>query len=160
MKSQGPVQGNEAQPTRSLVGIALCCLVGSLLFVPIWALANYAFGTALDGPIGAVVMEAPCQRLARTTEPLSRYTLGHGNRRPSSSVCHFGSRSIWVADGPTEGLGFTGRELAYLVIGFVGYATCFVGALLLTISLVRVGRRFCALLWRRAASSLSRRQGQ
>ena len=38
------------------------------------AFSLQAFGG--DGPIGAFVMEAPCQRLARTTAPLSRYTLG------------------------------------------------------------------------------------
>jgi hypothetical protein len=51
---------------------------------------------------------------------------------------------IWaarVADGRTDGLGFTGHELAYLVIGFAGYAACFAGAIALTVVVVRGGRR-------------------
>jgi len=142
MKSQGPLEGDEAQPTSGLFGLALTCLVGSLLFVPLWAGLNFAFGSALDGPIGAFVMEQPCQRLAGTTEPLIKYTLGHGKVRSSSSVCHFASGPIRVADGRTDGRGFAGHELAYLVVGFVGYAMCIAGALGLTVSIVRVGRRF------------------
>jgi len=141
MKSQSPFEGDEPQPTSRLVGLVLSYLVGSLLFVPLWAGMNFAFGTALDGPIGAFVMERPCQRLAGTTEPLSRYSLGHGKVRLSSSVCHFASGTVRVADGRTDGLGFTGREFAYILIGFVGYAVCFAGALLLTVFMVRVGRR-------------------
>ena len=113
--------------------------MGCLLFVPSWAGLNFAFGTALDGPIGAFVMETPCQRLARTTEPLSRYTLGGGKSRVSSSVCHFASGPVRV-DGATDGLGFTGRELAYLALGFVGYGACFAGAMALTVFLVRARR--------------------
>jgi hypothetical protein len=143
--------------SRDLLGLAFSCLVGSLLFVSLWAGMNFAFGTALDGPIGAFVMERPCQRLAGTTEPLSRYTLGRGGARLSSSVCHFASGPRRVADGRTDGLGFTGRELAYLVLGFVGYALCFAGALVLTVSIVRVGRRFFAFAWSRALRSLGRR---
>ena len=157
MNDQGPLEGDAAQRTLGLVGLVFACLVGSLLFVPLWAGMNFAFGTALDGPIGAFVMERPCQRLAGTTEPLTRYTLGHGKVRLSSSVCHFSSGPRRVADGRTEELGFKGRELAYLALGFVGYAMCFAGALVLTVSIVRVGRRLCALAWKRASRSLGRR---
>jgi hypothetical protein len=157
MKSQVPLEGDDAQPPSRLIGLAFSCLVGILLFVPLWAGLNFAFGTALDGPIGAFVMEPPCQRLAGTTEPLSRYTLGHGKARLSSSVCHFASGPIRVADGRTDGLGFTGRELAYLVLGFAGYALCLAGALVLTVSMVRVGRRLLGLAWARARPSLGRR---
>ncbi len=115
-------------------------VVGCLLFVPAWAGLNFAFGTALDGPIGAFVMEAPCQRLARTTEPLHHYKLSGGKSRVSSSVCYFASGPVRV-DGPTDGLGFKGRELAYLLTGFAGYAACFFGALALTFWLVRTARR-------------------
>jgi len=132
-----------------LVGLVLSGLVGTLLFVPAWAGMNFAFGTALDGPIGAFIMEPPCQRLAGTTEPLTRYTLGTGKVRVSASVCHFGSRRVRV-DGPTDGLGFTGRELAYLVVGFAGYAVCFAGALAFAVSVVRAGRGFVARRRRRA----------
>jgi len=134
------VMSSGDQPTSTLLGLAASWLVGCLLFVPLWAGMNFAFGTALDGPIGAFVMETPCQRLARTTEPLSRYTLAGGKSRVSGSVCHFASGPRRV-DGPTDGLGFTGRELAYLVVGFVGYGACFAGALALTAFLVRGGRR-------------------
>lgn len=127
---------DEPKSTSTLLGLAASWLVGCLLFVPLWAGMNFAFGAALDGPIGAFVMETPCQRLARTTEPLSHYSLGGGKSRVSSSVCHFASGPIRV-DGPTDGLGFTGRELAYLVTGFVGYGACFAGALALTLFLVR-----------------------
>jgi len=131
----------EAEPAPRLLGLVLSWLVGSVLFVPAWAGLNFAFGTALDGPIGALVMEAPCQRLAGTTEPLERYALGAGKGRLSSSVCHFASRRVRV-DGRTDGLGFEGRELAYLTIGFAGYAACFAGAFVLVVGVVRAGRRF------------------
>jgi hypothetical protein len=140
MKNQGPLANDDARPTSTLVGV-LAWIVGCLLFVPLWAGMNFAFGSALDGPLGAYVMERPCQRLASTTEPLSRYTLGTGKVRLSSSVCHFASGRVRV-DGPTDGLGFTGRELVYLVLGFVGYAGCLVGALVLSAFIVRAGLRF------------------
>lgn len=140
MKLQEPFQGAEVKAT-SLIGLVVSGLLGCLLFVPLWAGLNFAFGTALDGPIGAFVMETPCQRLAGTSEPLSRYTLGAGGVRVSSSVCHFASGPIRVADRPTDGLGFTWRELAYLVLGFAGYALCFAGAMVLAVLLVRAGRR-------------------
>jgi len=139
VKVRRPLEGDEPKST-TLLGLAVRGLAGCLLFVPLWAGMNYAFGTALDGPIGAFVMEPPCQRLARTTEPLRRYTLGGGKSRLSSSVCHFASGPRRV-DGPTDGLGFTGRELAYLVIGFVGYGACLAGALALTMFLVRARSR-------------------
>ena len=135
----------DAKPIRTLVGLFATWLVGSVLFVVSWAGLNFAFGTALDGPIGAFVMEAPCQRLAHTSEPLSRYTLGSGKVRISSSVCHFASGPVRVDDRPKDGLGFTRRELAYLVIGFAGYAACFAAALGLTFLMIQRGRRLFAL---------------
>jgi hypothetical protein len=140
VKLEGRFERDAEKEKATLIGLALSWLVGSLLFVPLWAGLNFAFGTALDGPIGAFVMEAPCQALADTTEPLVRYSLGSGKGRLSSSVCHFASGSLRV-DGRTDGLGFTGRELVYLMIGFVGYAVCFVGALLLALVIVRGGGR-------------------
>lgn len=94
-------------------------------------------------------METPCQRLVGTTEPLLRYKLGAGGkgRRLSSSVCHFASGPVGVDDRPIEGLGFRGREFVYLAIGFVGYAVCFAGALVLSFFLVRMGRRGLAFAW-------------
>src|SRR5262245_23820304 len=68
--------------------LALKSIVGLSLFVGLWAGINFVFGTALDGPIGAFLMEPPCQALADTTEPLERYSLGRG-RRAAASVCHF-----------------------------------------------------------------------
>jgi hypothetical protein len=44
-------------------------------------------------------------------------------------------------DGATDGLGFTGRELAYLGIGFVGYGLCLAGAMVVAVLIVRAGRR-------------------
>lgn len=142
-------EGARTKGTSTLLGLLLSWLVGSLLFVPSWAGMNYAFGTALDGSIGAFLMERPCQRLAGTTEPLSRYTLGTGKVRVSSSVCHFASGPIHVDDRPTDGLGFRGREFAYLLVGFVGYAACFAGALLLTVLLTMLLRRAARRAWRR-----------
>jgi hypothetical protein len=114
-----------------------------LLFVPSWAGLNFAFGTALDGPVGVLVMETPCQRLAQRMggppERLTRYVLA---ARRSPSVCHFASRSIRVGHGPTDGLGFSEREFAYLAIGFVGYAACFVGAMVLAFFVVTAGWKF------------------
>lgn len=140
MKVQGSFEGHEAKSTSALVGLVFCWLVGTLLFVPLWAGMNFVFGTALDGPLGAFIMAPPCQRLAGTIEPLRRYTLGTGKVRRSSSVCHFGSGPIRV-DGRIDGLGFAGRELAYLVVGFVGYGVCLAGALVLAVLMVRAGRR-------------------
>jgi hypothetical protein len=134
------LKGDQPKTTSTLLGLVVSWIVGCLLFVPLWAALNFAFGTALDGPIGAFVMETPCQRLAGTTEPLSRYTLGGGKVRVSSSVCHFASGPIRVADRATDGLGFAWRELVYLVIGFVGYGASFAGALGLTIFLARTLR--------------------
>ena len=139
MKVRDPHEVDAAKPS-SLLGCALIWLLGCLLFVPLWAVLNFAFGTALDGPIGVFIMETPCQRLVGTTEPLSRYSLGKG-RRASSSVCHFASGSIRVADRPTEGLGFTGREFVYLAVGFAGYAACLAAALMLAGLVVRSGLR-------------------
>jgi len=114
-----------------------------LLFVPSWAGLNFAFGTTLDGPVGAFMMETPCQRLAQRMggppERLDRYDMG-GRRSPS--VCRFASRSIRVGDGPTDGLGFSEREFAYLAIGFVGYVACLVGAMVLAFFVVTAGWRF------------------
>lgn len=132
-------QGDEPTSTSALLGLVASWVVGCLLFVPLWAGLNFGFGTALDGPIGAFVMETPCQRLAGTTEPLRRYTLSGGKSRVSTSVCHFASGPVRV-DGATDGLGFTGRELAYLTIGFVGYAACFAAAIALSVWLVGAGR--------------------
>jgi hypothetical protein len=132
---------DEAKRTSTLVGPLLSLFAGSLLFVPLWAVMNFAFGTALDGPIGAFVMERPCQQLASTTETLSSYALSSGKGRLSSSVCHFPSGPIRV-DGATDGLGFTSREFVYLMLGFAGYAACFVGAMVLSMLIVRGGRRF------------------
>jgi hypothetical protein len=131
--------GDDETSTSALVGRALSWLIGCLLFVPLWAVLNFGFGTALDGSVGAFVMERPCQRLAGTTQPLERYTLS-GKGRWSSSVCHFASGPVRV-EGRTDGLGFTGHELIYIVLGFAGYGTCLAGALVITVSLVRVGRR-------------------
>jgi hypothetical protein len=139
-------QENDESPIWTLIRI----VVGFVLFVPLWAGMNFAFGTALDGPIGVFVMETPCQRLAQRMggppEPLSRYNLGKGTKgtRSTSSVCRFASRSISVGNSPTDGLGFSEREFVYLAIGFVGYAACFVGALVLSIFVTRTGWRFMA----------------
>jgi hypothetical protein len=145
MKSREPLEADEAKQKSGVIALVLGWLVGCLLFVPLWAGLNFAFGTALDGPIGAFVMESPCQRLAGTTESLSRYTLSKGKGRLSSSVCHFASGPIRVSDRPTDGLGFTGREFVYLMIGFAGYAVCLVGAMVLAVFFVRAGGRLVAL---------------
>lgn len=132
-------QEDKESPIWGLVRV----VVMFLLFVPSWAGMNFAFGTALDGPVGVLLMETPCQRLAQRMgsppERLNRYQLG-GRRTPS--VCHAASRSIRVGDGPTDGLGFSEREFAYLAIGFVGYAACFIGALALAFFVVTTGWRF------------------
>ncbi len=145
-KHQDNVQEGGESPVWALVRV----VVMFLLFVPSWAGMNFAFGTALDGPIGAFVMETPCQRLAQrlggAPEPLDRYDLGKGARggRSTPSACHFTSRSIRVGDNPTDGLGFSGRELVYIAIGFVGYAACFAGAGVLAFFVTRTGWRLMA----------------
>ena len=137
-----PKEGNE-----SLVWGLVRAALMFLLFVPSWAGLNFAFGTALDGPVGVLLMETPCQRLAQRMggppERLDRYVLGQGTRgrRSTPSACHFASRSIRVGDSPTEGLGFTEREFAYLVVGFVGYAACLAGAAALAFFVVKAGWR-------------------
>ena len=144
MNAQRPSKADEPKASATLLGLALSWILGCVSFVPLWAGLNFGFGSALDGPIGAFVMETPCQRLANTTEPLSRYKIGGGKSRVSSSVCHFASGPIRV-DGPTDGLGFTGREFAYLVIGFAGYGACLVAAIVLSFQVVRGGRRLLSL---------------
>ena len=88
--------GDDETSTSALVGRAVSWLIGCLLFVPLWAVLNFGFGTALDGSVGAFVMERPCQRLAGTTQPLERYALS-GKGRWSSSVCHFARSSSFFA---------------------------------------------------------------
>ncbi|MGE0421719.1 MAG: hypothetical protein AB7O88_05625 [Reyranellaceae bacterium] len=138
-----PQEDNES-PVWGVVRLALMFL----LFVPSWAGLNFAFGSALDGPVGVLLMEPPCQRLAQRLggppEPLNRYVLGQGTRgrRSTPSVCHFASRSIRVGDSPTEGLGFSEREFAYLVVGFVGYAACLAVAAVLAFFVVKAGWSF------------------
>jgi hypothetical protein len=137
------LQEDKESPLWGLVRAVLMFL----LFVPSWAGLNFAFGTALDGPVGVLVMETPCQRLVQRLggepERLDRYVLGKAARgRITPSVCHFASRPVRVGDSPTDGLGFSERELAYLAIGFVGYAACFVGAMVLAFFMVSAGWRF------------------
>ncbi|MEQ1773598.1 MAG: hypothetical protein ABL891_07425 [Burkholderiales bacterium] len=118
-------------------------LIGGVLFILLWAGLNFGFGTLLDGPIGAFVMEPPCQRLARTNERLTGYSpgkAGGGGRATSPSVCYFGSRAVKVA-GQTDGLGFTAREGLLIVGGLVGYMLCFITALVGAVYLVGLGRR-------------------
>jgi hypothetical protein len=149
MKVAPPSAGDDAKPIWSVIGLLLSVVIGGVLFVVLWAGANFAFGTALDGPIGAYIMEPSCQRYARTSEPLVRYVLGTGGRnRVGTSVCHFASGPVPV-NGPTDGLGFTGREFVYLVTGLAGYAVCFASALTATFYLVRAGRRGVVRVLRR-----------
>ena len=138
MKVGRAVEKDEAKETSTPIGCLLSFVVASLLFVPLWAGVNFAFGTALDGPVGAFLMEAPCQRLAHTTEPLSRYAVKGGWKRTAPSVCQFPSRTVSV----TQTDGFTGREFVYLMMGLIGYFACFAGSLVFTIYLVRNGQRF------------------
>lgn len=138
---------DQARLPSTPLGCLLSFVVASLLFPPLWAGVNFAFGTALDGPIGVFLMEPPCQRLAQTTEPLSRYSFGGGWKRTAPSVCHFPSGKVHVVQ--RDGYGFTGREFVYLAIGLVGYLACFLGAFLLTLFLVvRVPRFLKARLGR------------
>ncbi|HEX2730128.1 MAG TPA: hypothetical protein VHM70_00930 [Polyangiaceae bacterium] len=140
MQCTPPSQNTRRESARALLRPLLSGLLGLALFVPLWAGMNFVFGTALDGPIGAFVMEPSCQELAHTSEPLVRYSLGAGKGRLASSICHFASGPVRVA-GPTDGLGFTARELVYLVLGFAGYAVCFAGALVAAFLLARAARR-------------------
>jgi len=147
-----PSSVDEAHPALQVVGLLLSLLLGGVLFIVLWAVLNFAFGTALDGPIGGFVMEPPCQRLADTTEPLAGYTLGRSGRgRSSPAVCNFASRSV-IVDGPTNSLGFPGREFVFLLIGFAGYGVCLTCALVATVFLVRGGRRLVRGVMRRAGA--------
>src|SRR5690349_13871187 len=93
-------QDNAQEGDESPIWRLVRAVVMFLLFVPSWAGLNFAFGTALDGPVGVLVMETPCQRLVQRMggplEPLNRYALGSG--KSTSSVCHFASRSVRVGD--------------------------------------------------------------
>jgi hypothetical protein len=140
MKHLPPPLDDQGRPLATLLGLLASIVLGGVLFVGLWAGMNFAFGSALDGPIGALVMEAPCQRLANSSEPLVRYALGKGRGPLSSSVCHFASGPLLV-EGATESHGFEVRELAYLLIGFAGYAVCLVAALASAFLLVRGARR-------------------
>ena len=126
-----------------LVRMLLGFLIGGVLFILLWAGLNFGFGTMLDGPIGAFIMEPPCQRLARTSERLTGYSpgkAGGGGRANSPSVCYFGARRVIVA-GQTDGLGFTQREGLLIAGGLVGYSLCFIIALVGAVYLVALCRR-------------------
>lgn len=127
----------EPSGSATLVKALLGLLIGGVLFVLLWAGLNFAFGTALDGPIGAFVMEQPCQRFANTRERLTGYSPGTASRgrRSTPSVCHFGSRPVSVV-GLTDAMGFTSREGVLIAGGLVGYGVCFVVALLGAVYLV------------------------
>jgi hypothetical protein len=138
-----------------LVQVILSLLIGGILFVALWASVNFGFGMALDGPIGAFLMEQPCQRLNGTAERLTGYTLGKGSKgtRSTPAVCHFGPRAVTVG-GQTDALGFQQREFLLIVIGLVGYTVCFIGTGVGTCSLVLQGSRLIHRLgrWRRPSS--------
>lgn len=131
-----------------LVRMLLGLLIGGVLFILLWASLNFGFGTMLDGPIGAFIMEPPCQRLAQTSERLTGYspgTAGSGGRANSPSVCYFGSRRVMVA-GQTDGLGFTQREGLLIAGGLLGYLLCFIAALVGAAYLVALCRRLMPVL--------------
>ena len=138
MKVRGTVESDDSKETFRPIGCLLSFVVASLLFVPLWAGVNVAFGTVLEGPIAVFLMEPPCQRLAQTTEPLSGYAVKGGWKRTAPSVCRFASRTVHV----TKSEGFAGREFVYLMTGLIGYFVCFAGALVLTIYSVLSGQRF------------------
>ena len=52
---------------RCVVNAASLRLFACVLFVPLWAVMNYAFGAALDGPIGITPCErgSSCEQLER-----------------------------------------------------------------------------------------------
>jgi hypothetical protein len=134
-----------------LLQVLLGLLTGTLVFVLLWAGLNFVFGTALDTTLGAFFMEAPCQQLAGTDERLTGYTPGRGGARggrTSASVCHFGDRPVAVI-GRTDALGFQWREFLLLATGLVGYALCFVTALVSTIVLLLRARWLIGRLTRR-----------
>ena len=130
-----------------LVQTILRLVVGGMLFVVLWAFLNYGFGTALDGPVAAVIMETPCQQLDRTSERLTGYRLGTTGKGRSStpSVCYFGPRRV-VVGGRIDALGFQWRELELIVVGLVGYATCFVSAGVGAVYLILWGGRLIGRL--------------
>ena len=143
---------DDAEPSGAilLVQTLLRLLIGGMLFVVLWAFLNYGFGTALDGPIAAIIMETPCQRLDRSSERVTGYRLGTAGKGRAStpSVCYFGPRRVVVA-GQTDALGFQWRELELIVLGLVGYAVCFVSAAVCTVYLVRRGGQLLGRLVRR-----------
>ena len=142
-----------------LVQAILRLLIGGMLFVVLWACLSYGFGTALDGPIAALIMETPCQRLDRTSERLTSYRLGTGGKGRAStpSVCYFGPRRVVVA-GRIDDLGFQWRELELIVVGLVGYAACFVSAGVGTVYLILWGGRLIGRVGR--VVSARRRSGR
>ena len=150
MQPDAPPDTTQAQPSGwlILVRMLLGFFIGGVLFILLWAGLNFGFGTALDGPIGAFIMEPPCQRLARTNERLTGYSpgkAGGGGRAISPSVCYFGSRRITVT-GQTDGLGFTQREGLLIAGGLVGYAVCFILAAVGAVYLVGLCRRLMPFL--------------
>jgi hypothetical protein len=141
-----------------LVRMLLGFLFGGVLFVLLWAVLNFSFGTLLDGPIGAFIMEPPCQRLARTSERLTGYApgkAGGGGRAISPSVCYFGSRRVTVV-GQTDGLGFTQREGLLIAGGLFGYLACFIAALVSAVYLVALCRRLMPVLRHSKKPTLSK----
>ncbi len=146
-----PGVGQEALSGWVILGRMLVDLfIGGALFVLLWAGLNFGFGTLLEGPIGAFVMEQPCQRLARTEERLAGYAPGTAGSRGmaiSPSVCYFDSRSVVVA-GQIDNLGFTHREGLLILGGLAGYLLCFILAAFCAVYLVGLGRRLLRSLLR------------
>ncbi len=69
MKVQGPLEGDEATSTWTLVGLLASGVLGCGLFVVLWAGLNFGFGSALDGPIGAFVVADHWTHLSASRPP-------------------------------------------------------------------------------------------
>lgn len=150
------VAENEPPGWLTLLKILIVLPLMTGVFVVIWAFLNFGWGTALEKFITPGVFSEPCQRLAATTTPLTRYAPRETSRRGrliSMARCHFGEQETIVYE-PVWEREFATREFwLLLVIYGLGLMACLIAALFCTFQLFFLGQRAISILLRRRDAS-------
>src|SRR5689334_23684876 len=110
--------GNETPGWLTLLKILIVLPVMGCIFVVIWACLNFAWGTALEKFITPAVFSEPCNRLAASTTPLTRYEPRETSRRGKLlrlARCNFGEQAVIVYE-PVWDREFAGREFWLLLV--------------------------------------------
>jgi len=150
-RSRKPAPAGEQQASAgfSVLKFLTVYALMFVLFCVIWACLNYTWGAIMDHWIAPAAFEKPCQLVAKTTEPLTRYEaqkLGRHGKLLKLARCHFSAREVIVYD-PQWSQEFSTREfLLIVVLNIVGLLACIVGAFIIT-----------ALLYVVAETALDRR---